>query len=134
MLESASPGGGCLPGGVFLVPGVSAWSGGVSAWSQGGCLFQGGSAWSGGVCLVWGGLPGLGGLPGPRGVCLVSGGLPGPGGLPGWGRGSCSGGVGIPACTEADTLPPLWTSNPHRLMFYRVPYRHVEVITSKINR
>ena len=60
----------------------------------------------GGVCLVLGGsLPGPGGgLPGPggsawsggRGVCLVPrGGLPGPGG-----------GDGIPACTEADTLPP----------------------------
>ena len=58
--------------------GVSAWPGGVSAWS-GGCL------------------------PGPGGVCLVLGGcLPGPGG------GVClvQGGSGIPACTEADTLPP----------------------------
>ena len=48
----------------------------------GGCLVRGGGAWSGGV-------------PGPGGVC-TQGGL-------------CSEGVGIPACTEADTPPPLWT-------------------------
>ena len=88
MLESASRGG-CLPGlgggGVCLVPG------GVSAWF-GGCL------------PGPGGLPGLGGLPGQGGWCL-----PGPGGsaysqgggMPG------PGGVCIPACTEADTLPPV---------------------------
>ena len=93
---------------------MSAWSGGVSAWSVGG------------VCLVQGGLPGLGGLPGPGGggVCLVQGGCGGGGfclvwgGLPGlggsaWSRGCLPGlGVGlpgpggIPACTEADPLPP----------------------------
>ena len=53
------------------------------------------------VCFGGGGLPGPGGLPDPaggggwsRGVCLVQGGC-----LPD--RGGC-----IPACTEADTLPP----------------------------
>ena len=47
-----------------------------------------------GVCFL-GGLPGQGGcLPGWGGVCLVGGVLPG------------LGGSGIPACTEADTLPP----------------------------
>ena len=93
MLESASRGGLPGPGGVCLVLGKSAWSRGVevSAWSQGG------SAWS------RGGLPGPGGVgvsPWSQGgsawswgVCLV-------GGLPG------CGGYGIPACTEADTLPP----------------------------
>ena len=67
----------CFPGGVCLVRGVYAWSWGV-------CLVRGclpgpeGAAWCG-----------EGGLPGPRGgVCLVQG------------------GSGIPACTEADTLPP----------------------------
>ena len=68
-----------------------------------GVCFPGrGSPWSGGVCLVLGGSPWSGGfLPG-RGVCLVWGGLPGPGGV-------CLvlGGSGIPACTEADTLPPV---------------------------
>ena len=71
--------------------------GGVSAWSRGGLPGLGG------VCLVTGGC-----LPGPGGVCLVPGGfclvpgaLPGPRGV---------GGSGIPACSEADTLPPpLWT-------------------------
>ena len=53
----------------------------------GGCLLPGRGAWSGG-CLLrgWGGVPGLGGC--------------------GW----SGGGVGIPACTEADTPPP--TSPP----------------------
>ena len=57
---------------------------GGSAWSGGGvCLVRGGSAWSG-----------LGGSAWSGGVCLV-------------GR-VCLvwGGSGIPACTEADTLPP----------------------------
>ena len=55
--------------------------------SRGGLPGPGGSAWSGGC------------LPGLAGGCL-----PGPGGgLPDLG------GYGIPACTEADTLPPLWT-------------------------
>ena len=74
---------GCVPAarrpyaGVCLVRGV------CLIWG-GGCLpGPGGSAWSRGVCLVWGG------------VCLVRGGLPDRGG-----------GSGIPACTEADTLPP----------------------------
>ena len=77
--------GGCLPS----PGGVSAWSwgvclpglGGVSAWS-GGCVpGPGGSAWSGGVCLVRG-------VSGPGGVVSDLGG-------------------GIPACTEADPLPPV---------------------------
>ena len=89
MLESASRGG-CLPGpggGGWCLPGPR----GVSAW------FPGGLPGPGGVCLVPGGC-----LPGPRGVSAWSGGcLPGLGGcLPG------PGGDGIPACTEADTLPP----------------------------
>ena len=46
----------------------------------------------GGVCSQGGAWSG-GGVPGTEGVCLVWGGL-----LPG--------GSGIPACTEADTLPP----------------------------
>ena len=56
----------------------------------GGCLpGLGGSTWSGGVCLVWGVSAWSRGD-----VCQVPGGcLPGPGG-------------GIPACTEADPLPP----------------------------
>ena len=107
--------GGCLPGlgGVCMVRGV------VSAWSRGGCLpgpggggclpgpggvseWSGGlvSAWSqGGVCLV------------PRGGCLVLGerGLV-MGGLSAWSWGS-----GIPACTEADTLPPVNRMNDRHL-------------------
>ena len=79
-----------LPGGG--VPGL--WGG--CAWSPGGCLVPGGGVpgpgeGGGGVpgpgCLVWGG-----GVPGPGGICS--------GGVCAWSRG------GIPACTEADTLPP----------------------------
>ena len=71
--------------------------GGGCAWSGGGSAPRGG-AWCGGGVSAPGGVPGLGGLP-PGGclvwggVCLVWGGLP-------------PGGVGIPACTEADTPPP----------------------------
>ena len=62
-------------------PGGCAWSRGrAGAWSRRGCMVQG-CAWSGG-CAWSRGVPGLGG-------CLV----------PGWG------GVGIPACTEADPPP-----------------------------
>ena len=85
-----------------------------------------------GVCFP-GGLPGLGSLPGLGGVCLVWGvGVPGlggsawsGGGLPGlegclvggggaWsgGGGAWSGGSGIPAYTEADTLPPVDRHTP----------------------
>ena len=76
----------CFPGGGGGLPGLggSAWSGGVSAWSRGE------SSWSGG------------GLAGPGGVCLVQG-------------GAClvrGGGSGIPACTEADTLPPVDRHTP----------------------
>ena len=103
---------------------MSAWSWGVylvrgSAWSRGGRGLSGQ-----GVCLVWGGLPGpgVGSAWSQRGVCLVWGGLPGLGGsawsggcLPNLGGSAWSqgegglpglGGSGIPACTEADTLPP----------------------------
>ena len=101
------PWGGCLPGPGGGLPG------------PGGCLPGpgGGLPGPGGVCLVQGGVclvPG-GCLPGPGGVCLVPGDLPGPGGstwfrgggVSGLGEGGgWSGGVGIPACTEADTPPP----------------------------
>ena len=43
-------------------------------------------------------------MPGPGG-CLVQRGVPGLGG------GVWSGGGGIPACTEADPPPPLWTES-----------------------
>ena len=60
----------------------------------------------GGGSAPRGGVPGLGGVcswgvPGPGGAW--SGGMPGPGGC------LLQRGVGIPACTEADTPPPLWT-------------------------
>ena len=70
--------------------------------APGGVPGLGGSALGG---LLQGGLPGPGGggVSAPGGcawsggvVCLTQGGVPGPGGC-------------IPACTEADTLPPLWT-------------------------
>ena len=106
MLQSASRGGVCLVGGCLPGPGGSAWSRGVSAWSQGGSAWSGG--WGclpgpggvclvhGGVCLVW------------RGVCLVWGGVCLVPGGSAWSGGVClvQGGSGIPACTEADTLPP----------------------------
>ena len=59
---------------------------------QRGLLLGGGGSAAGGGCLVWG-VSAPRGVPGPRG-CLLLGGA--------W-----SGGVGIPACTEADTLPPV---------------------------
>ena len=98
-----------FPGGVCLVQGV--WSRG---WDV--CLIWGGLV-QGGVCLVRGGL-----VPGGWDVCLVQGvwsrgvsgpGGSGPGGSAWWGGLPGPGGVclvpagsGIPACTEADTLPP----------------------------
>ena len=67
-----------------------------------------GSVWSGGVsargCLLWG-VSARGGLV-PGGSAL--GGVSGPGGCLLWGVGGgvwSQGGVGIPACTEADTPP-----------------------------
>ena len=69
------------------------------------CMLQ--SANGGGIVCSWGGVPG--GLPGLGGVC--SGGVPGPGCVPGlegclvWGS-LLPGGMGIPACTEADIPPP----------------------------
>ena len=95
----------------------------------GGCLLRGCVCLVRGVCVCLfgrvsaprGGVPGAGGfmllegVPGPGG-CLVwgvcsGGGVPGQGGCLLWGvclvRGvSALGGSGIPACTEADTLPP----------------------------
>ena len=78
---------GCVPAARRPYAGVC-FPGGVSAWSRGGLPGLGGGWW---VCLVGGG------------VSLVRGGvcLPGPGGVSPWSRGD-----GIPACTEADTLPP----------------------------
>ena len=75
----------CLPGGGA---GRGAWSGGVPG--PRGCLL--GGAWFGGVVCLVRGVPG-------RGVCLVPGGCA-------WSRGGAWSGGGIPACTEADTLPP----------------------------
>ena len=93
----------CIP--VGCVPATRRPYAGVCFLVGGGavCLFRGEG---GGGCL-----PGPGGcLPGPGGVSAWSrgrsawsgGDLPGPGG------GVClvRGGSGIPACTEADTLPP----------------------------
>ena len=93
----------CLLGGV---PAGGVCSRGVSA--LGGCLVLGGSALGG--CLLWGGVCSRGYA---LGVCVCSegvsalGGVSAPGGL-------VLGGLlrgGIPACTEADTLPPLWTES-----------------------
>ena len=81
-------GGVSAPGGL---PGLGGCFGGVPG--LGGVCSRGGCAWSGGVSAP-GGVPGLGG-------CLLWG-VPGPGGV------SAPGGC-IPACTEADTLPPMWT-------------------------
>ena len=84
---------GCLlwgEGGLLLGGGVSG-PGGVSAPGGGGCLVRRVSApggWVGGEgWCAWSG--------GGQGVCV-----PGPGGS------APRGGVCIPACTEADTLPP----------------------------
>ena len=74
---------GCVPAARRPYAGVC-FPGGGSPWSRGGLSDPGGSAWSGGVSLV------------PGGVCLVQGGSAWSGG----------GGYSIPACTEADTLPP----------------------------
>ena len=99
MLASASPGGVCSRG-------VSAPRGSAPG-GWGGLVPGGGGVWSREV----GGLVPGGGGSGPGGVC--SGGS-GPGGgvcsrkclL----RGVSAPGGGIPACTEADTLPP-WTES-----------------------
>ena len=91
---------GCVPAARRPYACVCFPGGGVSAWSGGGvCLLRGvgGVGW----CLLPGGgcLPGWG-VSAPGGVCLV------------WGVSAWSGGVSapgggcIPACTEADTLPP----------------------------
>ena len=72
------------------------------------CLSTGGSApvggaWSQGVCS-WGGCLLPEGGPGPGGCLLLGGGGAwSGGGVCSWG--GLVGGVGIPACTEADTLP-----------------------------
>ena len=88
----SAPGGGSLPlgvsalGGGCLLLGVSALGGcGVCSWEGVWCLLLGGGVVSvPGGCLLWG--------------------VSAPGGC------VCSGGGGIPACTEADT-PPLWTES-----------------------
>ena len=92
--------GGCLPGpgGVCLVLG-GVW--GLPGWGVGWVgvwwgVMGGGYGWgvmSGGVSAWSGGLPGPGESAWFRGSAWSWGGLPGPGR------------VGIPACTEADTLP-----------------------------
>ena len=90
----------CIP--VGCVPAARRPYAGVCFLGGGWCLLRG-------VCLV----RGVGCL--LRGVCLVWGGVvSAPGGESAWSRGGCvcSGGVClvrgvcIPACTEADTLPP----------------------------
>ena len=106
-------------------PGGSAWSGGV-------CLV-GGSAWSGGCLpgLEGGGcLPGLGGVSAwSGGVCLVCGGcLLGPGGSA-WSRGVC-----IPACTEADTLPPVDRILDTRLWKYYLGPTSLRPVTTAARR
>ena len=111
LLPRGGPGpGGSGPGGVYpqggLLPGGPALGG---VWSRGVC--------SGG-CLVWGVCSrgvvcSQGGWSAPRGECLLWGCLL-LGGCLLWGcvcsRGwvSAPGGY-IPACTEANTPPPLWT-------------------------
>ena len=82
-----------------------------SLFSTSGDVFSGLPGPGGGLPgLVEGGLsgPGGGGEPGPGGSSWSGGGLPGPGGLPSRG----GGGSGIPACTEADTLPPVDRQTP----------------------
>ena len=86
-----------------------------------GGLFPGGVC-SRGVSALGGLGSGLGGRSGPRGGgCLLPGGLSGPGGcLPQEGGlvpgGSApGGGVGIPAYTEADPLPPVNRMNDRQV-------------------
>ena len=90
MLQSASRGGG---------GGLGAWSGGGAGARSGGVPGLGGEGVCSGGCLLPGGSAARGGLlpgTGEQGISLL-------GGVPGRG-------VGIPACTEADTPPPsLWT-------------------------
>ena len=90
------PGGGRIwsrGGGVSARGGCSAWRGPGGAWSGGGCLLPG--VWYRG-CLI-------------RGGCLV--------------RGVCSqGGVCIPACTEADTLPPPCGQNSWHTLVKILPW------------
>ena len=112
--------GGCLVGGGVWSRGVSA-RGGVCS---GGCLVLGGVSGLGvsrpmGVCLLQGGVCSggclvLGGV--YYGGCLLAGGVcsrgvSAPGGCLLQG-GVCSRGCGIPACTEADTPPPVDRKTP----------------------
>ena len=98
MLQSASRGGsalGGLPGLGGCLPGPG---GGVVSGLMGGggvCSQGGGGVCSGGVVSAW-----------SRGRWM---GLPVPGGVSAPRGGVCSRGGGIPACTEADPLPLLWT-------------------------
>ena len=78
----------------------SASRGGLCSRGGGVCLVRGGgSLLQGGVCLLWGVSACSGGVS-AWGVCLV------------WGY--------IPACTEADTPPPLWTDR-HLWKYYLGP-------------
>ena len=111
-----------LPGGGEVRGFCSRGGRGVCSWGVclvwGGCLLPGECLFWGG--LLWGGRVCSGGCAWPGGVC--SRGVPAPGGCLLWGvllwgvsapEGVCSRGCllwgGIPACTEADTPPPLWT-------------------------
>ena len=94
----SAPGGVCSQGVCVCYRGVSALGGGVCSW--GGVCSRG---YLLGGCLLWQGLL-LGRMSAPGGVsalggCLLPGGLSALGGV-------YSGGCGIPACTEADTLTP----------------------------
>ena len=63
-------------------------------------------------CLLWGGVSAPGGS--APGGCLLQGGLLWRVSAPG---GVCSGGwVGIPACTEADTHPPVDRHMPVKIL------------------
>ena len=104
------------------VPGPGGWVPGLGglggAWSRGYLVW--GGAWSGGVCSRGVSAPGgsaarevcSGGGCAPGGAwsggCLVQG-VSAPGGVCSGGVSAPGGMVGIPACTEADTPPPLWT-------------------------
>ena len=91
---------GCVPAARWPYAEVCFLGRGVLAWGV--CSQWGSAPWGG--CLLLGGL-----LPG--GVCSQGGLL--------WG-GVCSRGGYIPACTEADTPPPLWTDR-HLWKYYLGP-------------
>ena len=106
-----------------LLPGVVCSGGGGGGWGGGMVSVLGGSVCSGGSALGGSALGGVcsWGCLLPGGWCLLPGGGgasalggPGPRGRGVWSQGVCSGGLlqgGIPACTEADTLPAQWTES-----------------------